>query len=104
MENCFKHGFHDRKEGGRIRISIEEQSSGVCFSITDNGSGIEEDKVKEMNQRKEMHDMDHHIGILNTAMRIQLAYGPEYGLKIESKEGEYTRVVLEIGKEGGDCV
>ncbi len=104
VENCFKHGFHDRKEGGRIRISIEEQSSGIYFSITDNGSGIEEDKVKEMNRQKEMHDMDHHIGILNTAMRIQLAYGPEYGLKIESKEGEYTRVVLEIGKEGGDCV
>lgn len=104
VENCFKHGFGNRKEGGDITITVEEISSGIRFSVTDNGKGISQDKIEELNRQKENFDTDHHIGIINTAMRIRLVYGPEYGLRIESQEGQYTKVVLEIGKEGGEGV
>jgi two-component system sensor histidine kinase YesM len=35
-----------------------------------------------------------HIGICNVNQRIQLQYGDEYGVTIESAEGEGTRVTI----------
>ena len=36
------------------------------------------------------------IGLRNVHQRIQLFYGKDYGLFVESREGEYTRVRLRI--------
>jgi two-component system sensor histidine kinase YesM len=37
-----------------------------------------------------------HIGIFNIARRIQLMYGEGYGLTIDSRKGEGTRVTLTL--------
>lgn len=43
----------------------------------------------------------HRIGLSNTERRIKLIYGSAYGLFIESKENQYTKVVLRIPAEKG---
>ena len=42
---------------------------------------------------------DGNIGLKNVHRRIQLSYGAEYGVRVFSRLGEYTSVVLEMGKE-----
>lgn len=42
--------------------------------------------------------MFREIGIHNVAKRIEYAFGPPWGLDIESKVGSYTRVIIRIPK------
>ncbi|MEG1637852.1 MAG: hypothetical protein RR324_10105, partial [Cellulosilyticaceae bacterium] len=35
-----------------------------------------------------------HIGIINVQRRIQLLYGEDYGIHIESKEDKGTKIIL----------
>lgn len=96
VENCFKHGFKNKKSGGIIQITIKAVQQGIQLAITDNGHGINPDALAQIRRCLEGRDTDEHIGLVNTNMRIRLAYGPDYGLEIDSAEGESTRVILRI--------
>ena len=39
------------------------------------------------------------IGIVNTNSRLRLTYGEAYGITIDSREAEYTEVMLRIPYE-----
>ena len=40
-----------------------------------------------------------HIGIINTHSRIRLQYGKQYGIRIESREGDGTTVIISVPVE-----
>ena len=40
--------------------------------------------------------MKNHIGINNVHNRLQFYYGPEYCVKIESVEHEYTKIFVQF--------
>ena len=44
-------------------------------------------------------DSDHGRALYNVMQRIKMYFGPEYGIEIYSKEGIYTKVVIQIPKE-----
>lgn len=65
----------------------------------DNGTGIKEEYLKSLqNALSEISEKEKnsHIGLVNVNKRIQLRFGDEYGIQIDSVEGEYTRVILII--------
>lgn len=71
----------------------------------DTGPGIEAPELEALNRRlsldndtyfKELSDSRRSIGIENVNRRIRLFYGDNYGLKIESKLGEYTKIIVRI--------
>ena len=69
------------------------------ISVKDNGSGIDEEKLEELNNnlKEKNDDIDStHIGIVNVNSRIKLFYGKEYGLSIKSDFGEGTIVTITI--------
>ena len=76
--------------GDKIIISIEDD--GVGMSIEKVNSILSEDKEEELTEFN-------RIGIKNIDERIKLYYGHQYGLKIESQVGKYTRVSIMIPKE-----
>ncbi len=97
VENCLKHGFEDMKSGGCIQIRGREEAGNCIFEVRDNGKGMSNDKMNQL--RREISGTDQNsaegIGLFNVHQRIIMERGAEYGiLKIESKQGEYTRVVL----------
>ena len=57
--------------------------------ITDDGAGISEDRIKEV-----FNGETHSIGIVNTDSRLKVFLGNECGITFESKENEYTRVII----------
>ena len=74
------------------------------ISVKDNGCGIDEDKLQELNEQLEngLDDINStHIGIANVNSRIKLFYGNEYGLSISSDFGEGTQVTIRIPVQMG---
>ena len=100
VENCFKHAFANRKEGGTIEISVKEEAEGIRFDVTDNGCGIgEDDLCRLLYSLQEEPDIPCHIGLANTHKRIRLAYGSPYGLTITSRIAKGTRISVLIAKD-----
>ena len=60
--------------------------------------GIPEEKLREIREKLEAacQDTSRHVGIFNTQARIRLMYGPEYGIEIESSEGDGTSIFLKV--------
>lgn len=105
VENSIYHGIKEKGSSGKIIISAEkrEQNNIQILSLTvwDDGAGIPEEKLKDMNQslmEGEMNRQDGY-GIYNVNERIKLYYGNAYGLRYESEEGEWTKAILTIPLE-----
>lgn len=123
VENSVKHAWTGEEPGTReISIRVESwEQHGVRMIVTDNGIGIEQEVLKELNQELELVGLTdkvprgfqpepspYGIGLRNVQERIRLYYGKEYGLSVFSEQGEFTRVemilpkVLLTGRVGTD--
>jgi len=99
VENAVKHGFSTKKKGGMIDINAFTRNNNLIITITDNGCGIPADKLDMLNKELSLYKetvAGSHIGMQNVSNRIKLYYGDEYGLNIQSIEGEGTTVTIEI--------
>lgn len=90
VENAIVHGLNrGRVRDGRIEIKVwmDEQ---LHITVTDKGIGFDVEKWRQ-NPKK---DIEHtNIGIHNVEEMIQLEYGQEYGLTIESEKGKGTKII-----------
>ncbi|MDF2821942.1 MAG: signal transduction histidine kinase, LytS [Clostridiales bacterium] len=96
IENAIKYGFV-----GKTELIVEIKASiingNLVIIITDSGIGINEKKLSELrliiNQE---NNLSAHIGLHNVQRRIKLTYGPEYGIEINSKYQEGTKLKIVI--------
>lgn len=99
--------FHGMVQGEITRILIDgyEKDGKLYLRITDNGKGMKSEQIGRL-FLKEGHMSK--VGINNVHDRIQLNFGEEYGLKIESAEGAGTTVtyILPVNKEerNAECI
>ncbi len=49
VENCLKHGLSGFEEGGIIRIKVVEKDKLLSIEVSDNGIGMDKDKVIQVN-------------------------------------------------------
>ncbi len=69
----------------------------VSVSITDNGVGMSQELIHEiLTTDTASSDLFHKIGIRNIQKRMQYAYGPAYGISIQSVVGQFTKVMITI--------
>ncbi|MDD9270715.1 histidine kinase [Paenibacillus sp. GCM10023248] len=123
IENAVKYGLEplslDRP--GLLRVSTEIGDQEFRIVIADNGVGIEESALQSMQEqlKKDATDIDgamaslrdddavgasvmsvahdhtrRGIGLTNVHRRIVLMFGDRYGLRIHSKQGEGTTVII----------
>ncbi|CDN41231.1 MULTISPECIES: sensor histidine kinase [Paenibacillus] len=96
VENAIYHGIKNLPEGGMIAISARQADNGIEFRVSDNGQGMSEETIKLiMGAVRRDSDRD-HIGVSNVNERIELAFGSDYGVSIESEPGEGTTVAIKI--------
>lgn len=114
VENSVIHGLEAKESGRRLRISARMEGSDIIFEVYDNGVGMSQEEtlnLKALIEGIEQSDKEtksgfaggkNSIGLRNIQERIRMFYGPDYGLSIDSKQGEWTRVVVRIPakKEG----
>lgn len=98
VENALYHGLKYKKEKGLIRIYGYRCGDRIQLVVEDNGCGMEQSVIDNIFEEK-VHvssGKGNGIGVKNIQSRIQLYYGKEYGLSIESKVNVGTRVTLMI--------
>ena len=101
VENAIIHGLRECEEGS-IFINIYEKEDVLFMEVSDNGFGIEEEVVKQINERS-MEKRKGHIGLRNVDAILSLHYGEEYGLRAERIAEGGTKVTLRLpGKERRD--
>ena len=97
VENSVRHGIEKISGKGRLIIDVYCENGDMFIRISDNGCGIEPDKLKEINERLNSDDdTNEHIGLYNVNKRIELHYGKPYGLSIHSCMGEGTVVTVRM--------
>lgn len=106
-ENSIYHGFERTLQGGRIEIWADRKDDKIIFEVFDNGSGMEADKLKAINEDlknpEKIKNLDEKngYGIFNINARIKIIFGMEYGLEFASEEGKSTvaRLTLPCNEE-----
>lgn len=100
VENAIYHGIKEVERQGKVLIYADkcEINNKQCirFVVEDNGKGIDEQKLEYLNKQLKSGVIDSSVGygIFNVNERIQLSYGKEYGLHIESEYESWTKSVL----------
>ncbi len=70
VENSIKHGILKRREGGKISISATKKETGCIISIEDDGVGIEQNIIDNIDSK-----IEQNIGLKNVHNRLKLLYG-----------------------------
>ncbi|OAX46993.1 cache domain-containing sensor histidine kinase [Paenibacillus sp. AD87] len=101
IENYIVHGFRTNDEDNRISITAEEENGVIRIRVKDNGKGISADRLLELQHGLHKGDeatetSDRSLGLKNVHDRIRLNYGSDYGLHLNSVEGEGCEVTISI--------
>ncbi len=81
VENAIEHGIRkSRVKSGEITIKAAIENNLLTFSISDNGAGIDEEKLDTIFTKQ-----SHSYGLKNVNERIQIKFGNEYGIKVTSR-------------------
>lgn len=95
VENALYHGIKLRRSMGLIEISGRRDGAEVLLEVKDNGVGMSRERLESL--RCALDDGEQlGFGFSAVSQRLQLQFGREYGLRIESREGEGTTVTVRI--------
>ncbi|HBP39021.1 MAG TPA: hypothetical protein DD640_09845 [Clostridiales bacterium] len=103
VENSIYHGRYTDDRLLRILIKITVADQDLVISVQDNGKGISPERLKHIRTILEQEQDDETVyaddapvGIVNVHRRIQLHFGKQYGLQIESLADGGTAVTIRM--------
>lgn len=106
LENVFQHAFPDGIQPHHaIRVDARLEPGRLLVTVEDNGEGMSEKRLAMVRQRLKENRLAEEdelqqrqrkggIGILNVHRRIQMVYGDEYGIQIDSTQGSGTVITM----------
>lgn len=105
VENALVHGCEPKRGGAQITVTLKETADALLLCVQDNGLGMEEEKERHLQEALAQSTFDPEkqeggVGLVNIARRVQLRFGPEYGLRFETKRGQGTCVTLRLPPKG----
>lgn len=96
IENGIIHGIKNMGEDGEIRIIAEESQGVLYIRISDNGfKDVDYDAIRKV-LSDDSSNSPTGYGIRNIHQRLQLHYGPEYGLAYEGRAEGGTTVTVSL--------
>lgn len=98
VENAIYHGLKQKDDKGLLVIKGYVEKDVIKIEVLDDGVGMSEEQIfrvlnKPINDQKSID-----FGVHSVDSRLKLLYGDEYGLSIESKIAEYTKVTVSLPK------
>lgn len=95
LENAINYGVNGMDDCGEIRVTGRQKDGEIILSVTDNGIGMSEDEVSLiLTDSNRVHKHGSGVGLVNVNNRIQILFGKEYGLIVESEPDEGTTVSI----------
>ena len=95
LENAINYGVSSMDDCGEIKVTGRLKDDNIILSVTDNGIGMSEEEVSLIltdSSRVQKHGSG--VGLINVNNRIQILFGKEYGLIIESEPDKGTSVSI----------
>jgi len=104
VENSLYHGIKVKRGKGSIFVTGTLKDDNIYFDIRDTGVGMTEAELASIRNKltKPCKETDSGFGLANVNERIQMNYGTEYGVTINSKQGEGTWVQIVIPAQSVD--
>jgi len=101
VENSLIHGLETKQSGGYINIAIKAQEKTLRIDVSDNGTGIEPERMEKLRDALVSGEdaADGRIGLANVNRRIKLFYGQSFGLTISENQGKGIKVLMVIPLE-----
>ncbi len=97
LENAINYGVGDMDGDGEIRVTGRQEDGTVILSVSDNGVGMTQEEVHlVLSDSSRIHKHGSGVGLVNVNNRIQILFGKEYGLSVESEPDEGTTVAIRI--------
>jgi len=102
IENAIVHGMQANQVIGTIVLEGREIDETLLLSVEDRGRGMPAESLAALRawlageQQAGGEAQPFGIGLLNVQKRIQLHFGGQYGLSVESVLGEETKVTLAL--------
>ena len=105
VENAVQYGIRGIEWEGWITLRVCRKTDGIFIEIQDNGRGMSRELVERVmrgeNVKNKKNSKSNGIGIYNVRERLQMYYGSEDVLQIQSDgEGKGTCFILKIPLEG----
>lgn len=95
LENAISYGVSGMDELGEIRVTAQKQEERIILSVADNGLGMSEEEAElVLTDSDRIHKRGSGVGLINVNNRIQMLFGKEYGLVVESEPDEGTTVSI----------
>lgn len=107
VENAIYHGLETKLGKGEITIRVTVTEERLLMNISDNGLGIEQEKLERLHQKlrnvsiaEATEGSQKHSGIalINVDQRLKLYFGEDYGISISSTLSMGTDVEIVLPK------
>lgn len=97
IENAIYYGMEFMDGDGEIYVRVKPAGPDLCIEVADNGPGIPKERLASLlTEETRERSRGSGIGLRNVHQRIQLYFGNEYGLEIESEPDEGTLVRIRL--------
>lgn len=93
VENALYHGIKRSRRKGFIRVSGHLCGESLILEVVDDGVGMEQQRLDAVRASLD-DDKSEGFGLRTVHQRIQILFGKEYGLTMESTPGDGTRVIV----------
>lgn len=103
VENAIYHGIKAKRGEGNLIIEVREiEETRMELSVSDDGVGMDENKVKELNillNKQARLNKKQSFGLYYVEERLRLRYGTDFKVTVTSKRGEGTKISIVIPKK-----
>ena len=103
VENALIHGVLLKDAKGIVKVTVSQCAGTIEIIVEDNGVGMEQNTIDMLLDEKQTVDTSgriRSIGIPNIRGRIRFLYGDQYGIRIESKLGEWSKITVHLPMDG----
>ncbi|MGA2639564.1 MAG: histidine kinase [Spirochaetia bacterium] len=105
VENAISHGLVNKRGAKRIVIEGAAQNGDMVLSITDNGVGMDAERINRGLREEDAAAFGRStsIGLANINARIRLLFGEAYGISVRSRLQEGSTVTLRVPRMGKEA-
>lgn len=106
VENCIVHAFRDREGINSIVVRVYCSDGRLCLSVSDNGSGMDEETIASLMLSSRHHDSgDKVMGLENVIQRLHFFFPDDPDIiSIISEPGKGTEIVIKIDTGKDLCI